>query len=1308
MNFIKLIFIIFIINSLNGQAISTPKTIKPLIQVDNVNSESRVSFIGLEGDGLYQTAKLYDINKNNILMPLESRFNVQACVQEGCSSYFSGGHYGDITGEGSPEIILLITNPSYGTQVLVWTTQENGQYTMLDKPYLINNKQSASEAVSSFLEPVYPDKDLELVVSIGSPDRKVVILDYVGEITSKTIAEDFLENTVGPLVLQLEDFNNDNLKDIYILNNGRPKQSKLYLSPDHRDQKTETNKEKQLLKDIVFFQNKEQLIRIDLLKNNQLFVESWEKKFNLNIENPVKLLKIEENEIFVLNDRGNIAKYLINSNEKTLTQTGVIKNQFKETGYNKIEFLILKNSEILLSHNKNSEIILQSLTQEKNRLSEQKNVNTTITENVLETTRKNKADTDSVAGETIKKEKTQSPKAPQADKAPQQEKRLIQLEPKETTIIKLDQDTIFVNAGEPTTIKISFNPEFEFLDLEEKIKPTNMTLDVASLSFLWTPQIKDAGYNNLNYLMSYNKNTSLTKVEENGKFKLKKNLEKTQTEHGYVIFVNSPPEIKIDKKNYKIQENKELIVPIYISDINADQSLSLDFKPSSLQNAFIEDRKFYWTPNKTDYGKNNIEFIVSDGQALSFANIGVVVDTAKVVVDNKESFIATVNREFIHRLAVTPQTKLEVLKSPENLRISRDGTVHWIPTSPEIGNHLVQIEVQEKEKTMLYQMTIFVNAEPVISYRPDLIEYVNLNENFTFICRSFDQNIDQPLYWNLSGPEGMLLKGSEIQWTANQPDYVLYALSLTDKIDTVQFNGALYVNDVPKIISEPPKYIKLGDSIEYQVAIKDANKKSAFNMQEKNDHIYYLKTAPSEMTLNQEGLLQWTPGSDDIGPHQVELTVTDGLSPAEQVFTLFVNDQPTITSVNNLKIQLGDTLHHFVQAQDANPLSRLTYGINSDIDTMTLNGKTGEIFWAPKEKDLGTHQIEVSVSDGFDLSKDIQTINIIVYKNPEFKFLSLPEAYAGNEYIYTLKAHDMFLKTMPEKDIFIDIQKTTIEEIKLDPLNYNLQIFPSYEEVGEQAILLSLSDSFNNSIEKEFILKVLTSPCETSDTVYVNNEEVVSRLQKIDKSIVYASKKEKLNIGNAATEVDTIYITKYDTTITNITDSVFVTLEEKLKTPIKELSKREKRKLERQAKRSARQAKKYAQRTKNLDQIVSQKEKETQKEEERKKKKASPPVVKTEHKKINIINKETVVVEQVLAKKEPKEKETPKPLKPEESMQKIKFSAANVPVFNDKIMGIKTTDENQFNKHLFAPPPDIVQSSIKTTLHKPEDMLWYK
>ena len=50
--------------------------------------------------------------------------------------------------------------------------------------------------------------------------------------------------------------------------------------------------------------------------------------------------------------------------------------------------------------------------------------------------------------------------------------------------------------------------------------------------------------------------------------------------------------------------------------------------------------------------------------------------------------------------------------------------------------------------------------------------------------------------------------------------------------------------------------------------------------------------------------LKWIPSSQDIGPHQIKISITDGLSPVEQKFTLFVNDQPTITSISKLKIQI--------------------------------------------------------------------------------------------------------------------------------------------------------------------------------------------------------------------------------------------------------------------------------------------------------------------------------------------------------------------------------------------------------------------
>ena len=73
MNFKKLIFIIYTFSLLSGQAISTPKTIKPVIELDPIDETSAITFIGFEGDTQkggtvdYKVAKLYSISKNNQL-----------------------------------------------------------------------------------------------------------------------------------------------------------------------------------------------------------------------------------------------------------------------------------------------------------------------------------------------------------------------------------------------------------------------------------------------------------------------------------------------------------------------------------------------------------------------------------------------------------------------------------------------------------------------------------------------------------------------------------------------------------------------------------------------------------------------------------------------------------------------------------------------------------------------------------------------------------------------------------------------------------------------------------------------------------------------------------------------------------------------------------------------------------------------------------------------------------------------------------------------------------------------------------------
>ena len=109
MNLIKFIFILMTTPLLYGQPISTPQMIKPLVELEPIDEQSQATFIGIEGTTSYKTAKLYNITKDNIIFERKDLFEFP--LSETSTSFFSGGHKADITGEGLPELILLITNP---------------------------------------------------------------------------------------------------------------------------------------------------------------------------------------------------------------------------------------------------------------------------------------------------------------------------------------------------------------------------------------------------------------------------------------------------------------------------------------------------------------------------------------------------------------------------------------------------------------------------------------------------------------------------------------------------------------------------------------------------------------------------------------------------------------------------------------------------------------------------------------------------------------------------------------------------------------------------------------------------------------------------------------------------------------------------------------------------------------------------------------------------------------------------------------------------------------------------------------------
>ena len=180
----------------------------------------------------------------------------------------------------------------------------------------------------------------------------------------------------------------------------------------------------------------------------------------------------------------------------------------------------------------------------------------------------------------------------------------------------------------------------------------------------------------------------------------------------------------------------------------------------------------------------------------------------------------------------------------------------------------------------------------------------------------------------------------------------------------------------------------------------------------------------------------------------------------------------------------------------------------------------------------------------------MQTITILVYNNPKFIDVVFPEAYAGVEYRHVVGAENMNKQNIPGKDVFVNFLETTFKEASFDSLTYELRLFPTLDEMGTQNITLSLEDNYSNKIIENFPIKVLTSPCETSDTTYIatNNEGTLERSSTIIQKKYY--KKEKSILEESGYLKDSAphqYIEIAEINKTEIIDTVFLYKSEKEK-----------------------------------------------------------------------------------------------------------------------------------------------------------------
>jgi len=519
---------------------------------------------------------------------------------------------------------------------------------------------------------------------------------------------------------------------------------------------------------------------------------------------------------------------------------------------------------------------------------------------------------------------------------------------------------------------------------------------------------------------------------------------------------------------------------------------------SSIDNQFIEitydelvkhKTQFSWLP-RTAPGDYNFTIAVTDGFTSDTSLFTITVHPEIDLSLNKTQFTATVDQMFNTSLILKPSSQSEkynfnLIDAPENMRIDTTGTINWVPLPTQVDDYNFQLEVTDGIATSTLQYEIYVNAPPVISSRPGEIFILPQGEQLIFPMESFDMNSNTELKWKLlSGPTDMALNSQGVlSWVGGELGHHPYEIQLNDGIDSIRWKASIYMNAPPVITSKPVVAVPEGERYEYPLFATDKNTISPKDSLAENSITFSLAQGPEGMQI-EDNILVWETNNNHPGEYMVAITANDGVQDAIQVFPVFINSFPVITSPDSVTVQLGDTLRIQIEAHDPNPEDSLTFHLDSLRNGLVLELHNGLLTWSPENSDLGLHKFTLQVKDGHDNTGIAVPFQIYVYRPPLLTSELSTEAFVGLEYAAFITAEDLYGKKLSSPES-IQIDSASFNYYNLSEYAHLFKWTPRDIDKGDHEFIIRITDEHGFITRHRHRLSVFENPC-----VQCNNDEI--------------------------------------------------------------------------------------------------------------------------------------------------------------------------------------------------------------------------
>jgi hypothetical protein len=516
--------------------------------------------------------------------------------------------------------------------------------------------------------------------------------------------------------------------------------------------------------------------------------------------------------------------------------------------------------------------------------------------------------------------------------------------------------------------------------------PEGASFNADSLQFSWTPTFEQSGqYEEAMFIVT----------DPSG-------LSDEKTVSITVNHINRTPQL-VDIEQKTIDENVALTFELLGIDPDKEDEGKLTYSAEGMpKGAVLDGAKFSWTPGYDQSGVYEISFTVADAEFKVTQKTTITVNHVNRPPVVNEIASQKVDENKALTFSVTgsdPDTEdagkflLSASGLPEGATFdATTGQFNWMPTFEQSGTYkvtFVNTDPQNATDQKEVEITVnHVNRTPVFEAQSAQTVDENAALSFTLIAATDPDKEDEgKLVYAAEGlPEGAAFDAASrtFNWmpTFDQSGKYTVTFSVADQEFTLKQPVEITVNHInraPVLENIAAQSVNENSPLTVSITASDADKEDAGKL------TVSVSGLPDGATFDAaSNTVSWTPTFDQAGSYTgISVTATDAAG--ESVNTSFditvnnTNREPEINGPASGSVEAGSALSLSYSSSDPDN-DDLTFSLDGAPSGMTIDG-SGSLTWTPADDQVGTHSVNVIVSDGN--AQSTVGLNVTVSAKPQ-------------------------------------------------------------------------------------------------------------------------------------------------------------------------------------------------------------------------------------------------------------------------------------------------------------------------------------